>query len=87
MTGGTGIARRTSTLAILSLVAAFVLSWLGVILGIVALVRIRSTGEAGRGFAIAAIIVGILVTAYFVLAFGLPYLPFLLNALAAAQES
>lgn len=84
MTGSTGVARRTSTLAILSLVAAFVLSALGVVLGIIALVQIRRTGEAGRGFAIAAIIIGILVSAYFVLAFGLPYL---LNALAAAQES
>lgn len=83
MTTGTGIARRTSTLAILSLVASVVASVVGIVLGILALVQIRRTGEAGRGLAIAAIIIGILVTGYFVLSFGLPYL---LNAMAAANE-
>ena len=79
----TEVARRTNTLAILSLVAAFVASFVGVVLGIVALLQIRRSGEAGRGLAIAAIIIGFLVTAFFVLAFALPYI---LNAVSASIE-
>ena len=79
----TEVARRTNTLAILSLVAAFVASFVGVVLGIVALLQIRRSGEAGRGLAIAAIVIGFLVTAFFVLAFALPYI---LNAVSASIE-
>ena len=79
----TEVARRTNTLAILSLVAAFVASFVGVVLGIVALLQIRRSGEAGRGLAIAAIVIGLLVTAFFVLAFALPYI---LNAVSASIE-
>lgn len=67
------VARRTNTLAILALVAAFVASAVGVVLGILALGQIRTSGESGRGLAIAAIIIGLLVTAFFVFAFALPY--------------
>ena len=70
--------RRTNTLAIVSLVAAFVASVVGVVLGVIALLQIRRSGESGRFLAIAAIIVGALVTAFFVFSFALPYL---LNAL------
>lgn len=79
----TEVARRTNTLAILALVAAFVASAVGIVLGIVALLQIRRSGEAGRGLAVSAIIIGVLVTAFFVLAFAFPYL---LNALDAASE-
>ena len=79
----TEVARRTNTLAILSLVAAFVASFVGVVLGIVALLQIRRSGEAGRGLAIAAIAIGVLVTAFFVLAFALPYI---VNAVSASIE-
>ncbi|MBX3099213.1 MAG: DUF4190 domain-containing protein [Salinibacterium sp.] len=68
-----GLAPRTNTLAILSLVAAFVASGVGVVLGFVALGQIRRSGEAGRGLAVAAIIAGLLVTAFFVVAFVMPY--------------
>ena len=67
------VARRTNTLAILALVAAFVASAVGVVLGFLALGQIRTSGESGRGLAIAAIIIGLLVTAFFVFAFALPY--------------
>lgn len=77
------VARRTNTLSILALVAAFVVSVAGVVLGIIALAQVRRTGEAGRGLAIAAIVIGFLVTAFFVFSFALPYL---LNAIAAFQE-
>ncbi|CAN5241273.1 hypothetical protein BH09ACT5_BH09ACT5_12060 [soil metagenome] len=79
----TEVARRTNTLAILALVAAFVASAVGIVLGIVALLQIRRSGEAGRGLAVSAIIIGVRVTAFFVLAFAFPYL---LNALDAASE-
>ena len=77
------VARRTNTLSILAVVAAFVVSVAGVVLGIIALVQIRRTGESGRGLAIAAIVIGVLVTAFFLFSFALPYL---LNAMAAFQE-
>ncbi|MFJ3958628.1 DUF4190 domain-containing protein [Arthrobacter sp. NPDC090010] len=48
----------TNTLAIISLISAFFISLLGVILGFVALSQIKRTGEGGRGLAIAGIIVG-----------------------------
>ena len=79
----TPVGRRTNTLSILALVAAFVVSVAGVVLGIIALLQIRRTGEAGRALAIAAIIIGVLVTAFFLFSFALPYL---LNAVAAFQE-
>ena len=74
MTTTPAVARRTSTLAILSLVAAFVASIGGVDLGVIALIQIRRSGEAGAGLAIAAIIVGTLVTGFFLFSFALPYL-------------
>ena len=79
----TVVARRTNTLAILSLVAAFVVSIGGPILGFIALGQIRRTGESGRVLAIAGIIIGILVTAFFIFSFALPYI---LNAMAASIE-
>ncbi|CAN5241512.1 hypothetical protein BH11ACT5_BH11ACT5_21060 [soil metagenome] len=79
----TVVARRTNTLSILALVAAFVVSVAGVVLGIIALAQIHRTREGGRGLAIAAIIIGVLVTAFFLFSFALPYL---LNAMAAVQE-
>lgn len=78
MTPTLEVAKRTNPLAILALVAAFVASAVGVVLGFIALGQIRSSGEAGRGIAIAAIVIGLLVTAFFLFAFVLPYL---LNAL------
>ena len=74
MTTTPAVARRTSTLAILSLVAAFVASIVGVVLGVIELIQIRRSGEAGAGLAIAAIIIGTLVTGFFLFSFVLPYL-------------
>lgn len=63
-------ARRTNVLAVVSLissVAGFVLAWtwvlavgivVGVITGHLALAQIKRTGEAGRGMALAGVIVG-----------------------------
>lgn len=49
---------KTNTLAIVALVSAFFISLLGVILGHIALNQIKTTGEGGRGLAIAALIIG-----------------------------
>ncbi len=49
---------RTNVLAIVSLVAAFFISLLAVILGHIALSQINKTGEQGRGLAIAGLVLG-----------------------------
>jgi hypothetical protein len=59
--------RPTNTMAILSLVLAFVFAPAGLIMGIVARKQIRQTGEDGDGLALAGIIVGGIFTAFFVL--------------------
>ena len=59
--------RPTNTLAVLSLVMAFVFAPAGLVLGIVARRQIRQTGEDGAGLALAGIIVGGIATALFVL--------------------
>ena len=58
--------RPTNTLAVLALVMAFVFAPAGLVLGIVARRQIRQTGEEGDGLALAGIIVGGLITAFFV---------------------
>ncbi|RFA11348.1 hypothetical protein B7R54_16490 [Subtercola boreus] len=49
---------RLNALAILSLVSAFFLSLMAVITGHIALSQIRRTGERGREFAVAGIVIG-----------------------------
>ena len=49
---------KTNTLAIVALVSSFFISLLGVILGHIALNQIKTTGEGGRGLAIAALVIG-----------------------------
>ncbi|TLM81932.1 MULTISPECIES: DUF4190 domain-containing protein [unclassified Pseudarthrobacter] len=49
---------KTNTLAIIALVSSFFISLLGVILGHIALNQIKTTGEGGRGLAIAALVIG-----------------------------
>jgi hypothetical protein len=63
---------RTNTLAVVSLVAAFVFWPAGIICGFIARSQIRTTGEAGDGMALAGIIISIcaaLLTALFVILF------------------
>jgi hypothetical protein len=59
--------RQTNTMAILSLVLAFVFAPAGLVLGIMARKQIRQTGEDGDGLALAGIIVGGIATALFAL--------------------
>ena len=60
-------APRTNTLAVVSFVSAFFVSLAAVITGHIALAQIRARGEAGRGLAIAGLVLGylgvVLVTA------------------------
>jgi Domain of unknown function (DUF4190) len=49
---------RTNTLAIVSLILAFVVSLGAVITGHIALGQIKKTGEAGHGLALAGVILG-----------------------------
>ena len=60
-------ARPTNTMAILSLVLAFVFAPAGLVLGIIARKQIRRTGEQGDGLALAGIIVGGIFSAIFLL--------------------
>ncbi|MGY1710725.1 DUF4190 domain-containing protein [Geodermatophilus sp. SYSU D00758] len=59
--------RPTNTLAVLSLVMAFVFAPAGLVLGIVARRQIRQTGEEGDGLALAGIVVGGIACALVVL--------------------
>lgn len=58
--------QRTNTLAIISLVAAFVAPLIGFILGFVAMSQSRKRGEGGRGLALAAVIVGGAITLLYI---------------------
>jgi hypothetical protein len=52
--------QNTNVLAILSLIFAFLVPLVGLILGIIALVQINKSGQKGKGLAIAGIIVSIM---------------------------
>lgn len=71
-------APRTNTLAIVSLVLAFVAPLIGFILGFIALSQVKSRGENGRGLALGAVIVGGIITLLYVI---------LIIALAVAGSS
>ncbi|GAA4143959.1 DUF4190 domain-containing protein [Leifsonia shinshuensis] len=62
-------APRTNVLAIVSLVSAFAVSIVAVITGHIALSQIKRTGEAGRGMALAGLIIGYVGIAFVALFF------------------
>jgi hypothetical protein len=57
----------TNTMAILSLVLAFVFAPAGIVLGVLARNQIKRTGEEGDGLALAGIIVGSIASAFWLL--------------------
>jgi peptidyl-prolyl cis-trans isomerase B (cyclophilin B) len=57
----------TNTLAIASLVCAFVFAPLGIVFGHMSLSQIKKTGEEGRGLALAGLIISYLITALTIL--------------------
>ncbi len=71
---------KTNTLAIAALISSFFVSLLGIILGHIALNQIKTTGEGGRGLAIAALVIG-----YVSLAFAVIFIIVALGAAAATQ--
>lgn len=62
-------APRTNVLAIISFVAAFVMSVAAVVCGHIALSQIKRTGEGGRGLAIAGLVLGYAGIGFFALFF------------------
>jgi peptidyl-prolyl cis-trans isomerase B (cyclophilin B) len=60
-------AAKTNGLAIAALVSSFFISLLGIILGHIALNQIKTTGEGGRGLAIAALVIGYVSIAFAVI--------------------
>jgi hypothetical protein len=76
-----GWSRPTNTMAILSLVLAFVFAPAGLVLGIIARKQIRRTGEDGDGLALAGAIVGGIFTGIYVL-----MIVFMIIAFSAASS-
>jgi peptidyl-prolyl cis-trans isomerase B (cyclophilin B) len=70
---------RTNPLAIVALIAAFVIPLAGIICGHIALAQIKRSGERGHGLALAGTILGYVFVGLGILMF------FLFFALAAAQ--
>jgi protein-disulfide isomerase len=54
---------KTNTLAIVSFVSSFFIGPVGIVTGHIALAQIRARGELGRGFALAGLIIGYVLTA------------------------
>ncbi|MCD4557737.1 DUF4190 domain-containing protein [Schaalia sp. lx-100] len=52
--------QKTSVLAIVALILAFFVPPVGLIIGIIALVKLKSSGEKGRGLAISSIVVSVI---------------------------
>jgi hypothetical protein len=71
---------RTNTLAIVALIAAFVVPLAGIIVGHIALGQIKKTGEAGHGLALWGTILGYVFTALYIIIiiFVSAILPFLI---------
>lgn len=63
------VVRRTNAMAIAALVSSLVLAPLGIVFGHIALSQIKSTGEDGKGLAIAGLVIGYIFTAIAVLWF------------------
>lgn len=68
---------KTNTLAIVALILAIFFPLVGAILGHVSMGQIKKSGEDGRGLALAAIIVGWVLTAVGILGTVLFFIPFL----------
>ena len=74
---GTSSAQKTNGIAIAALISSFFVSVLGIILGFVALNQIKTSGEQGRGLALAGIIIGFV-------AVGITVLVVIISVVAAA---
>ena len=61
------VGRPTNVLAIIALIASFVVPLAGIIVGFIALNQIKRTGESGHGLALAGVILGFVFSALYVL--------------------
>jgi len=68
MSSSTPQSSQTNGMAIAALITSFFVSILGIILGFVALNQIKTSGEQGRGLALAGIIIGFVAVGITVLA-------------------
>ncbi len=73
---------RTNTMAILSLVFAFIFPVMGVVFGIISLNQIKKTGEGGKGLAMAGLITSSIFTLITVL-----YIVFMVVVFFSAASS
>lgn len=79
--------RPTNTMAIVALIAAFVVPLAGIIVGHIALGQIKKTGEAGHGLALAGTVLGYVFTALYVILFLFAFLlPLLLIGTAGISS-
>ncbi|HEV7848511.1 MAG TPA: DUF4190 domain-containing protein [Mycetocola sp.] len=60
-------ATKTNVLAIVALILGIIIPIGGIICGPIALSQIKRTGESGKGLAKAGLIIGIVITAFWVL--------------------
>ena len=58
---------KTNVLAIVALILGFLVPIGGIICGPIALSQIKKTGQSGKGLAKAGLIIGIVITAFWVL--------------------
>lgn len=76
-------AGATNTLAVLAFVLGLTVPPGGIIAGHMALARIRATGEPGRGLALAGLIIGYVLTVFWILAI-IAWVAFLIFAIGSA---
>jgi hypothetical protein len=67
------LGQKTNTLAIVALILGIVVPIGGIICGPIALGQIKRTGEAGRGLALAGLIIGIVLTLIEIFAIIVPF--------------
>ena len=63
------VGQRTNVLAIVALILGILVPLGGIICGAIALGQIKRTGEAGRGLALAGLIIGIVLVAISIIVF------------------
>lgn len=66
-------ATKTNVLAIVALILGIIIPIGGIICGPIALSQIKRTGESGKGLAKAGLIIGIVITAFWVLMIALSF--------------
>ena len=80
--------RPTNTLAIIALIAAFIVPLAGIVVGHIALGQIKKTGENGHGLALAGTVLGYVFTALYIIIFVASFIiPFLILGTAGTLSN